>query len=165
MVTDLAFPVDIRVAATVRESDGLALSSRNVQLSGADRVRARVLHRALEAVRNAVADGEQDPAAARERALAELDAAGVAIEYLELVDPEALTPVPRLDREVLALVAARVGATRLIDNELIRPPGLAQATLGAGRTPASTAAGAANAPARARVTRNGRPSNTCSAPC
>lgn len=122
MVRDLDMPVRIELGPTVREPDGLAMSSRNVHLSGADRDRARSLHRALGTVRQAVAAGERDPATARAMALAELAADGVEPEYLELVSPETLAPVPRIDGQpVLALIAARVGATRLIDNELIDP--------------------------------------------
>ena len=123
MVRDLDMPVRIELCPTVREPGGLALSSRNVRLSHADRDRAGSLHRALDAVRQAVADGERDPSAARTAALAELAAEGVEPDYLELVSPETLAPVPRIDgRPVLALIAARVGSTRLIDNELIEPP-------------------------------------------
>ena len=121
MVRDLAIPVRIEVCPTVREPDGLAMSSRNVHLAGHDRERATALHRSLEAAREAIANGELDAAAVRARALAELKAAGIEPEYLELVTPEELVPVTRIEAEVLALVAARIGATRLIDNELIRP--------------------------------------------
>jgi pantoate--beta-alanine ligase len=122
MVRDLSMPVRIELGPTVREPDGLAMSSRNVHLSESDRPRAAALHRALGAARRAVRDGERDPAAVRRRALAELATAGVEPEYLELVSPETLRPVEAIDhQEVLALIAARLGATRLIDNELIHP--------------------------------------------
>ena len=122
MVRDLDIPVRIEVCPTVREPDGLALSSRNAHLSRGERERASALHRALDAVRTAVADGERDPAAARARALAELSEAGLEPEYLELVSAEDLTPVQQINGKVLAIVAARVGDTRLIDNELIQQP-------------------------------------------
>jgi pantoate--beta-alanine ligase len=121
MVRDLALSVAIEVCPTVRESDGLAMSSRNVHLSGPDRTRAAALHHALEAARSAVASGERDAGVIRARAVAVLAAAGIEAEYLELVTPERLEPVTRVDREVLAVVAARVGGTRLIDNERITP--------------------------------------------
>jgi pantoate--beta-alanine ligase len=121
MVRDLEIPVRIEVCPTMREPDGLAMSSRNVHLSPADRPRAAALHRALSVVKRAVADGERDPEAASAKALGELAAAGVEPEYLELATADGLVPVRRIDGEVLALVAARVGTTRLIDNELIRP--------------------------------------------
>jgi pantoate--beta-alanine ligase len=123
LVRDLDMPVRIEIGPTVREPDGLALSSRNVHLVTADRVRAAALHRALEAIRRAVADGEHDPSRARARGLAELSAAGVEPEYLELVSASTLAPVQRIDGDVLALIAAQVGATRLIDNEFIQPNG------------------------------------------
>jgi pantoate--beta-alanine ligase len=130
MVRDLAFPVEIEVCPTIRERDGLAMSSRNARLSGEDRSRAGALHRSLALVRQAVAEGERDPVSARARALAELAAVGVEPDYLELVTPDALAPVKRIEDDVLALVAARIGDTRLIDNELIQP-------LSSGRSPAS----------------------------
>jgi pantoate--beta-alanine ligase len=119
LVRDLDMPVRVEVGPTVREPDGLAMSSRNALLSDADRTRAAVLHRALTAVGDAVARGEHDPADARARGLAELSAAGIEPEYLELVSARTLAPVQQIDGEVLALIAAKVGATRLIDNELI----------------------------------------------
>jgi pantoate--beta-alanine ligase len=127
-VRDLDIPVAIEVCPTVREPDGLAMSSRNVHLSPADRDRALALHRALAAARDAVGAGERDPGAARERALAELARAGVEPEYVELVSPDTLVPLERITGRVLAVLAAPVGGTRLIDNELIPPAGEAGAT-------------------------------------
>jgi pantoate--beta-alanine ligase len=128
MVRDLDVPVRIELAPTVREPDGLAMSSRNAHLSGTDRERAAALHRALDAIRSAIAAGERDPAAARTRALAELAADGVEPEYLELVAPDSLARLSAIDGEaILALIAARVGPTRLIDNELIQPLSTANA--------------------------------------
>ncbi|MBV8219255.1 MAG: pantoate--beta-alanine ligase [Solirubrobacterales bacterium] len=122
LVCDLDMPVTIEVCPTVREADGLALSSRNVHLSPADRDRATALHRALTAARDAVSAGERDPGAARDAAFAELSRVGLEPEYLELVSADTLTPVDRFEGDVLAVIAARVGTTRLIDNELIRIP-------------------------------------------
>jgi pantoate--beta-alanine ligase len=119
MTRDLEMPVRVDVCPTVREPDGLAMSSRNVHLSNEDRVRARALHRALSAIQEAVDEGEREPAAARARGLQELSATGVEPDYLELVSADTLAPVERIGDKVLALVAARVGATRLIDNEII----------------------------------------------
>jgi pantoate--beta-alanine ligase len=127
MVRDLDMPVRVEVCPTVREPDGLALSSRNIHLSGAERARASSLHRALAAIQQAVAAGERDPSAARAQALAELHSSEIEPDYLELVSTETLDPVQRIDGELLAVVAARVGATRLIDNEIIQPLGTAQA--------------------------------------
>jgi len=120
-VRDLDIPVAIDVCPTVRESDGLAMSSRNVHLSAADRARATALHRALGTVRDAVSAGERDPGAARDLALAELARAEIEPDYLELVSADTMAPLQRIDREALVVLAAPVGETRLIDNELIRP--------------------------------------------
>jgi pantoate--beta-alanine ligase len=122
LVADLNLPVRIAVCPTVREDDGLAMSSRNVRLSGDERERAAALYRALRAIQDAFGRGEQDPAAARRRGLDELEAAGIAVEYLELVSPETLEPVYRLPGDLLAVVAGRVGSIRLIDNLLIHVP-------------------------------------------
>ncbi len=120
-VRDLNIPVAIEVCPTVREPDGLAMSSRNVHLSPADRVRATALHRALAAVGDAVSTGERNPAAARDLALAELARAEIEPDYLELVSADTMAPLERIDREALAVLAAPVGGTRLIDNEPIYP--------------------------------------------
>ncbi|MGI8429671.1 MAG: pantoate--beta-alanine ligase [Solirubrobacteraceae bacterium] len=119
LVADLDLPVAIVVCPTVREPDGLAMSSRNARLSRAERVRAAALHRALRAVQEAVDAGEADPAPVIAGARAELSSSDLEPEYLELVAVDTLTPVDRIDGDVLAVVAARVGATRLIDNQLI----------------------------------------------
>ena len=122
LVRDLDIPVAIEVCPTVRETDGLAMSSRNVHLSAADRARAAALHRALRAAQDAVSAGERDPGAARERALAELARADIEPEYVELVSADTLAPLHRIAGDVLAVLAASVGGTRLIDNEPIHPP-------------------------------------------
>jgi pantoate--beta-alanine ligase len=121
LVHDLDMPVRIEVCPTVRESDGLALSSRNAHLSPADRGRAVALHRALAAVQAAVSAGERDAATLRERAHADLEAAAIEPDYFELVSTDTLAPVSRIDGAVLAVLAAHVGGTRLIDNQLIQP--------------------------------------------
>jgi pantoate--beta-alanine ligase len=121
MVRDLDLPVALVVCPTVREADGLAMSSRNAHLSEAERERAPALFRSLQAAEQAVGDGERDVAAviaAAQRELTEVDP-----EYFELVDPESFAPIHgRIDGDVLAVVAARVGATRLIDNHTIAVP-------------------------------------------
>jgi pantoate--beta-alanine ligase len=122
LVRDLDMPVRIEACPTVREPDGLAMSSRNVLLSGADRERAAALPRALAAARESVAAGERDATAVRAAAIAALASRGIEPEYFELVSADTLVPVRRIDGDVLALVAARVGATRLIDSDTIRTP-------------------------------------------
>jgi pantoate--beta-alanine ligase len=116
LVSDLNMPVRVEVCPTVREPDGLAMSSRNVHLSAEERSRAAVLRRALLSVEQAVAAGEADPGAVRAKALAALRAAQIQPEYLELVSASSLKPAQRIEGELLAVVAARVGETRLIDN-------------------------------------------------
>lgn len=117
MVRDLDVPVEVRVEPTVREPDGLAMSSRNRYLSPADRAAAPGIYRALEAVRAAARAGERD-AARLEAVLREGLAAvpGARIDYASIVDDETLQPISRVDRPALAAVAVYLGTTRLIDN-------------------------------------------------
>jgi len=130
LVGDLNVDVEIASAATVREPDGLAMSSRNGYLSAADRCTALALSRALKAGA-AEAEGGAGPAAILSRARAELDAASQAspplsTDYLELVDPATFATLPREYRgPALLLVAGRVGGTRLIDNVTVRIGGAA----------------------------------------
>jgi pantoate--beta-alanine ligase len=120
MVRDLDFPVRIEVLPTVREPDGLAMSSRNAYLGEEDRRRAAALFRALEAAQRGAR--EKGLAAGLEWARAELAAVGIEPEYLEARDAETLEPVDSLgERPVLIALAAPVGAARLIDNVLIQP--------------------------------------------
>ena len=120
MVRDLDFPLQVEVMPTVREPDGLAMSSRNAYLSEGDRERAIALSRALRVAEQGARAGSL--AAGLEAARRELAAAGIEPEYLEARDAELLEPVAELaDRPVLVAVAAPVGGARLIDNVLIRP--------------------------------------------
>ena len=120
MARDLDFPVEVAVLPTVREPDGLALSSRNAYLSADERERATALNRALKAAERAVADGETSTQAALNAARAELEAAGIDPEYLEARVAADLTPAQSFNgRPVLVAVAARVGKARLIDNLVI----------------------------------------------
>jgi pantoate--beta-alanine ligase len=120
MVRDLHLDTEIVVCPIVREPDGLAMSSRNAYLNPGERRAATILFRALDGARISISRGERDAlrltAAMREalrtEPLAELD-------YAELVDAETLEPVTRLRGVCLALLAVRIGATRLIDNLLI----------------------------------------------
>jgi pantoate--beta-alanine ligase len=120
MARDLHLDSEIIVCPIVREADGLAMSSRNAYLSPDERRAATVLHRALDAARLAIERGERDAlglsAAMREIIRSEPLAQP---DYVELVDAETLEPVTRLRSTCLALLAARFGATRLIDNLLI----------------------------------------------
>jgi pantoate--beta-alanine ligase len=120
MVRDLDIPVRIEVCPTVRESDGLALSSRNALLSSSARQHALALHRALSAAEQAVARGERDTAKVLGMARAAMSTFEVEPEYLEAVSTDTLRPVSRIDGETLLAVAARVGGVRLIDNVVLR---------------------------------------------
>jgi pantoate--beta-alanine ligase len=121
LALDLDLPTRIEVHPTVREPDGLALSSRNVRLTPIDRERALALRRALEAAQEALAGGTRDAAALTAAARAAMDDFHVEPEYLALVDPEDLRPVGTVDQETLLAVAARVGQVRLIDNIVLNP--------------------------------------------
>jgi pantoate--beta-alanine ligase len=119
MVRDLDIPVRIEVCPTVRDPDGLALSSRNAYLSEPEREQALAISRALRAAGAAVEAGERDAAAVLRIARAELDGAGIEPEYLELRSTTDLTPVERVNGSTLLAVAARVGRARLIDNVVL----------------------------------------------
>ncbi|HEY5710007.1 MAG TPA: pantoate--beta-alanine ligase [Solirubrobacterales bacterium] len=120
MVRDLDIPVRVEVLPTVREADGLAMSSRNAYLDPRARAQAVALSRALRAAEETARTEGLD--AGLRAARAELDAAGVEPEYLEARDAESLTEVAELgDRPTLIAVAAHVGGARLIDNVLIQP--------------------------------------------
>jgi pantoate--beta-alanine ligase len=117
MALDLSLPVEIVACATVRETDGLALSSRNVRLSDGQRRAAVALHRALEVGGKAVAAGERDPVrvgAAMRAVMA--GTRGVTPDYAVAVDAATLLTPERLSGEIRLLVAAVVGPVRLIDN-------------------------------------------------
>jgi len=127
MVADLDIPAAIEALPTVRAADGLALSSRNALLASADRERAPALQRALLAVAAAVAAGERDPERALEAGRGELRDSGAELEYLQLVDPATMLSLHELDRDALAVIAARFGSVRLIDNTPV-PLGSAEST-------------------------------------
>ena len=116
LVRDLNIPVEIRVCPTVREESGLAMSSRNAYLTDEERERAAALSRALRAAEEAVRLGERDAAKVLAAARAELDAAQIEPEYLELRSMYDLSRVERVNGSTLLAVAARVGRARLIDN-------------------------------------------------
>jgi pantoate--beta-alanine ligase len=116
MVSELAMGVELVGMPIVREPDGLARSSRNAYLAPAQRPAALSLSRALFAARDAVASGQRDAASLTAAARAALTAAGVRIDYVELVHPVTLQPVAVAAPGSVLLVAAFVGTTRLIDN-------------------------------------------------
>ncbi len=126
MIRDLDVPVRLEIVPTVREADGLALSSRNRRLGAAERDQAVGLSRALRAAQQAVDGGERDAARVREAALTQLD--GIQPEYLAVVDPDTLEPLATLDGRALVAIAAHVGPVRLIDNVLLDPLTLPAAT-------------------------------------
>src|SRR5207302_33596 len=115
MVTDLDFGLELDIAPTVRELDGLALSSRNSYLDADQRRAALALSRALRAVEQAWRSGEADPKALQRRGMEVLKAPGVRPGYLELVD-EQMRSVARVDARTVVVIAAQVGPTRLVDN-------------------------------------------------
>jgi pantoate--beta-alanine ligase len=121
LVADLNLPVRIQSCRTVREPDGLAMSSRNARLSTDERARAVALSEALRAATQRAAAGERSAQRLLDVACAALLARDIEPEYLELVDPETLLPCEELTHEALLAVAARVGETRLIDNVIVRP--------------------------------------------
>jgi pantoate--beta-alanine ligase len=121
LVEDLNLPVRIEVRPTVREPDGVAMSSRNVLLSAEQRVRARALPAALAAAQALLARDERAADALVETAREELLARAVEPEYVALVDPRTLEELDVLAEEGLLLLAARIGEVRLIDNAVLTP--------------------------------------------
>jgi pantoate--beta-alanine ligase len=119
LVRDLDVPVRIEVCPTVRDPEGLALSSRNAYLSPGERERALGISRALRAAEAEVDAGRIDAVAVLSAARGELDAAGIEPEYLELRSTADLSPVDRVNGSTLLAVAARVGRARLIDNTIL----------------------------------------------
>ena len=122
MVADLNVPVAIRVAPTVRDADGLALSSRNAYLSPGERRQALSLSAGLRLAERIASGGPCDAATVRDAVRQSMAAhADVKIEYVALVDPQSLADVERVEGPTLVAVAARVGGTRLIDNMIVGP--------------------------------------------
>ena len=122
MVRDLDLPVEIVGCPTVRDPDGLALSSRNALLNPDERACAPALHRALNVAAGRLRNGEDTGCLAA--AAAEIAAAGFsAVDYVELRAAEDLAPMQRLDRPARLLAAARLGSARLIDNIAVDPAG------------------------------------------
>jgi pantoate--beta-alanine ligase len=119
MVADLAFPNQVVACPTVREPEGLAYSSRNAYLSPADRQQATALYRGLETGRAAWRAGTGDPAGVEAAARAVMDAAGVEVQYVALVDPDSFQPAAAAAAGQVLAAAGRVGSTRLIDNVIL----------------------------------------------
>ena len=117
MIRDLNFDVELVGCAIVRDSDGLALSSRNKYLSPMEREQALVLHRTLLALEQMIAAGERQSVTLVRRGMETLNTGvGVRVDYLAVVDANTLLPVTSVERGTLVAVAAYVGSTRLIDN-------------------------------------------------
>jgi pantoate--beta-alanine ligase len=122
MVQDLNFDIEIVPVSTVREPDGLAMSSRNAYLSSENRKQALALSGALHVAAGALSAGARDPrqlVQAARRCLE--DTPEVQVEYIEAVDAKTLEAVEKIERPVVVAIAARVGNTRLIDNIVLRP--------------------------------------------
>ncbi len=116
MITDLNLPVALEVCPTVREPDGLAMSSRNVHLNPDDRRRATALSRGLFSAQAAAEQGERSADVLRTIITAELAAADLSAEYIAVVDPSTFAPIDELDGPALVALAVPVGPVRLIDN-------------------------------------------------
>jgi pantoate--beta-alanine ligase len=119
MIRDLDFPIRLVVGDTVRDPDGLAMSSRNAYLSPEDRRLASVLPRTLFGARDGTERGERDAARITLEVRRELETAGVQVDYVEIVDPETMTPVAHASPGTALTAAVRIGSTRLIDNVLL----------------------------------------------
>jgi pantoate--beta-alanine ligase len=121
LVEDLNIPVHIEVGPTVREPDGLAMSSRNANLSPEERAHALAMPSALAAASASVSGGERSAERILAAASTAMEPFAVEPEYLALVDPGTLEPISRLDVPALLVIAARIGSTRLIDNVVLHP--------------------------------------------
>jgi pantoate--beta-alanine ligase len=120
MVADLSVPIDVRVCPTVREADGLAMSSRNRYLAPMERQRALVLSRSLRLAEERVAGGERNVPVIRQKMSQEIEiVGGVDIQYIAFVADGTVTPVDRIDGPTTIAIAVTVGKTRLIDNILV----------------------------------------------
>ena len=145
LAADLNLPVRIEALPTIREADGLALSSRNMLLTPEDRSRALALPAALQAASALATRGERSAAALLDAAYAAMRPFEVEPEYLALVDPHTLEPIEQLDGEALLAIAARVGEVRLIDNTILSPTLTGEDAAGAGNAPSQPLEGKATA--------------------
>lgn len=122
MVRDLDVPVQLRICPTIRESEGLALSSRNQYLSPDERRRATVLSQALDEGRRLIERGEQDANIVQRSVQERIETTpGAVVDYVAVVDAATLQPVTRIQGSILIAVAVKFGTTRLIDNVQIEP--------------------------------------------
>ena len=120
MVRGVDLDVDVVVLPTVREADGLAMSSRNSYLSSEERRKAACLYRALTAGEELIRSGVYEPEKVRQKMRAVLlQEKGIKVDYAEVADPETLVPLEAVQDSMVLLVAARIGSTRLIDNLLV----------------------------------------------
>ena len=145
LAADLNLPVRIEALPTVREADGLALSSRNTLLTPEDRGRALALPAALQAATALAASGERSAVALLDAAHAAMRPFDVEPEYLALVDPQTLEPLDQLAGEALLALAARVGEVRLIDNTILSPVLAGENTASTGNAPSQPLEGKATA--------------------
>jgi pantoate--beta-alanine ligase len=122
LIADLDFDIHIVVVETVRDGDGLAISSRNAYLSPEERRLAAGFPRALFTAREAVARGERDASALVRRTREALDRAGFEVDYVVAVDPETMRPATRIQAGTALAAAIRLGKTRLIDNVSLLEP-------------------------------------------
>jgi pantoate--beta-alanine ligase len=123
MIRDLHFPVALRVGETVREPDGLAMSSRNTYLSAEEREAAPVLRRSLDLAERLWLDGERDAERVRREMTELIEQEPLArLDYLSVADTRTLDEIHVIDRKALVSLAVRIGKTRLIDNAIL-PPG------------------------------------------
>jgi pantoate--beta-alanine ligase len=123
MVEDFNVPIRIEACETIREPDGLAMSSRNRYLSNEERHRALALYRALMIAEKRIEQGEQNVQAIELAMRQELMAAPVdSIDYAAIVDPITLDPIQKIEASVVGIIAARLGTTRLIDNATFHKP-------------------------------------------
>jgi pantoate--beta-alanine ligase len=127
MVTDLNLDVKVHVCPIVREPDGLAMSSRNVYLSPEDRKEALRLPTSLARAERHVLEGETSSARLRKvmRAAMRSKRSDVSVDYADVVHPETLVPVHTVTGHAVLLAVLRVGKTRLLDNRVVAPPGVA----------------------------------------
>jgi pantoate--beta-alanine ligase len=133
MVRDLNFDVEIVSGETIREADGLAMSSRNVRLSEVERARARAVPRGIERVRRAAEAGEGDPSKLAAEFAAEIESGGGRVEYADARDPETLEELAVVDGRALFAVAVWFGDVRLIDNTIVERAAAARLAAGGER--------------------------------